>query len=75
MSELSPAARPGTEETRYEWELEDDAGGCQAGGFASTLEDAQREGMHYLRVYAEYGFHRLIIRKHYTQVIQVITND
>lgn len=74
MSELSPAARPGTEETRYEWELEDDAGDCQAGGFASTLEDAQREGMHYLRVYAVYGFHRLIIRKHYTQVIQVITD-
>jgi hypothetical protein len=74
MSELSPAAQVALDDAHYEWELEDDEGEWQAGGSANSLEDVQREGMRYLQTCAEDGFHKLIIRKHYTKVIQVIDN-
>jgi hypothetical protein len=62
------------DDNHYEWELEDDEGEWQAGGSANSLEDVQREGMRYLQTYAQEGFHRLIIRRHCTRTIQVITN-
>jgi len=62
------------DDNHYEWELEDDEGEWQAGGSANSLEDVQREGMRYLQTYAQEGFHKLIIRQHYTRTIQLITN-
>lgn len=58
------------DDNHYEWELEDDEGEWQAGGSANSLEDVQREGMRYLQTYAQEGFHKLIIRQHYTRTIQ-----
>jgi hypothetical protein len=63
------------DEVHYEWELEDDEGKWQADGSANSLEDAQRDGMRYLQIYTQEGFHRLIIRRHCAKVIQEINND
>ena len=74
LAETEPEKQSALTDTHYEWELEDDEGEWQAGGSANSLEDVQREGMRYLQTYAQEGFHKLIIRKHCTKTIQVITN-
>ena len=60
-------------ETHYEWELQDASGEWVAGGSANDLADAEKEGQ---RAYAralEYGPHKLLIRKHQTELIEEVS--
>lgn len=45
-------------ETEYEFTVtESDSGLCVASGFASTLEEANKDGLHYLMQYLQDGPH------------------
>ena len=58
-----PTAQPIPVSERYEFSVYDEEDREQAGGDASTLEDAMREGSHYLAQYQQNGPHRLELRR------------
>lgn len=62
------------DDVNYEWDLEDAEGEWQAGGLANSLDDVEREGRRYLQTFSQDGPHKLIIRKHCTEIINEITN-
>jgi hypothetical protein len=58
-----PTPQPIPVSERYEFSVYDEEDCEQAGGDASTLEDAMREGSHYLAQYQQDGPHRLELRR------------
>ena len=70
-----PTPQPEEGDIHYAWELHDAEGDWQAGGSADSLENVQREGNHYLKIYSQDGPHKLIIQRHCVSTIEEVTND
>lgn len=64
----APVAVEGSD-VRYQFSVFDDEDEEQAGGEALTLDDAAREGSHYLAIYSQDGPHYLALRR-----VEVIPN-